>query len=850
MKDFLIAVVLVLMSLPLAADQRGPVIIGEHVKNVLETPHPYPTSPGDEARLVWVDEIVYPEATYIAVHFERMELADGDYVIVRSEDGLQQWTYTRFGRHDLGVSEAGFFATHLKGDTAVIELYASGGSSAFGYLVDKFGRGYSDQEIEEFWAMGLGEKMNLAQPASWGRSICTTDDTQEAKCYQSSDPEAYETGRAVARLIKNGSAHCTGWLIGNEGHLMTNEHCITSQAELNNIDVEFMAEGADCATNCASSLACPGTIEASGGTFVTDNADMDYALVIPDTATGTGTDLPVTYGYMKLRQLGAVLDERLYVVQHPAGWGKRLAMESSYPAPPDNVDGLAHVVSLTEPACTGATSYDDVGYWADTQGGSSGSPVLGYSDHKVIALHHCRGSNSCTTGNPGNDDPNRGVPIQEVIADLNAQGLMPAGALCDPFDGPTFLTADVTTVNAIDLAWDAVAGSGITYNVYRAIGSCPQVGGELIADNLTATSFVDSGVSGGSTYAFVVKAVEPIDGCESDPSPCAEAVATGDCTLEPTFDGIQSVVNSALSTCTLELAWNAGSSNCGNGVVYNVYRSEVAGFTPDAATLVAADVVGSPYTDVDALEFGQRYYYIVRAVDAVNGAEESNTVEASGRPTGPVTVADWTDDLEAYASMADAEGAGWGHDAAAGTDDWDVVTGNDHTTGIGNAFSAEDVSSLTDKWMITQPMVIAATSVLSFWHKFDFEDGFDGGVIEISVDDGATWIDLGPQITAGGYNDTISTSFGSPIGGRPAWSGEQVGFGEVTVDLSPYATETATIRWRLACDSSVSAGDWKIDDFFVNDAGTGGPCETGAGGLVFADGFESGDTAAWSVVAP
>ncbi|MCK5379555.1 MAG: hypothetical protein KAJ78_09120, partial [Acidobacteria bacterium] len=155
------------------------------------------------------------------------------------------------------------------------------------------------------------------------------------------------------------------------------------------------------------------------------------------------------------------------------------------------------------------------------------------------------------------------------------------------------------------------------------------------------------------------------------------------------------------------MAWDAGSSNCGNSVVYNIYRSDIAGFTPDAGTLVATNVGGSPYADTDTLEFGRRYFYIVRAVDTVNHSEESNTLEAAGRPTGEVAVADWADDLEAYSSMADAEGAGWGHDAAAGVDDWDVVTGDDHTTGTGNAFTAADVSSLTDKWMVTQPMVIA-----------------------------------------------------------------------------------------------------------------------------------------------
>jgi subtilisin-like proprotein convertase family protein len=56
----------------------------------------------------------------------------------------------------------------------------------------------------------------------------------------------------------------------------------------------------------------------------------------------------------------------------------------------------------------------------DTQSGSSGSPVVAYSDHRVVTLHHCSGCE------------NTGVLIQDVIADLGAN--LPACAL-DQLDG-------------------------------------------------------------------------------------------------------------------------------------------------------------------------------------------------------------------------------------------------------------------------------------------------------------------------------------------------------------------------------------------------------------------------------
>src|SRR3546814_8117553 len=59
------------------------------------------------------------------------------------------------------------------------------------------------------------------------------------------------------------------------------------------------------------------------------------------------------------------------------------------------------------PACSGGAN--DIGYYCDTQGGSSGSPVIAYNDHLVVSLHHCA---NC---------PNRGVPIQAVITDRSEE---------------------------------------------------------------------------------------------------------------------------------------------------------------------------------------------------------------------------------------------------------------------------------------------------------------------------------------------------------------------------------------------------------------------------------------------
>ncbi len=812
-----------------------PIMIGEHVTERYETPHPYSSSGSPQPMLTWVDEITFPGATYIAPHFQRMELAPGDFVIVRSPDGAQSWTYTGFGRHDLGMTAEGFFATHIKGDAAVIELWTAGESGSWGYAVDRYGRGYNDDEIRWFWSQGLGEEMNLPRPPEEPESLCGADDTDEAKCYQASEPELYDTSRAVARLLLNGSAHCTGWLIGNTGHLMTNEHCIGSQSQLNSIDFEFMAEGPDCATNCATSLGCPGTIEASGGTLVQLDAALDYSLVIPDTSTGTGTDLPATYGFMKLRASGAVLDERVYHPQHPAGWGKRIGVFSTYPADVA-MGGYNYASSLDEVPCSGGPG--DIGYWTDTQGGSSGSPVLGYSDHKVVALHHCRGSAFCSTGNPTSDDRNRGVPIDAVIADLGAN--VPPGALCDAYAGPTTLVAAANGDNRIDLAWDAVAGSGITYTVKRAVGACPQPAYEEIESGLTTLAFSDTTVSGGITYSYIVVAVNDED-CESDPSPCAQADATGPCIEPPTFGGLSALVNPQTDDCALELNWSDATPFCGSSVVYNVYRSETPGFTPGPDSLVASCLAETSYVDTNVRS--QTFYsYVVRAEDDTsggsgscnNGNEDTNLEELTAAPTGP--------DVLFFAEDFDTDDGGlvgtldwqwgdtysWAATGCTGSNSpppaphsgggmWGtILNGCYNNLGNNTGYDTCNNTAPADDSILSFQVDLTTTGSAQFcwWEWTDLFLPWDWGQV---------WAD----------GDVVFEHCGGSYTAPTQWV-------QQCVDLGSYAGQVVDIEFHMMASSVVEHAGWYIDDIEVFH---GSDC---LDEHLFSDDFEAGHFGNWS----
>jgi len=148
---------------------------------------------------------------------------------------------------------------------------------------------------------------------------------------------------------------------------------------------------------------------------------------------------------------------------------------------------------------------------------------------------------------------------------------------------------------------------------------------------------------------------------------------------------------------------------------------------------------------------------------------------------------------------------------------WALNMSNPHS--VTTAWFAADPTNVTDQYLIlASAILLPANSSLSFWHHYNVENNFDGGVVEISTNGGGSWTDLGPNITQNGYNGTISNSYGSPIGGRPAFTGDSGGYLRTLVDLSSYAGQNVLIRFRMASDTSVSSNGWYADDVRIGEA--------------------------------
>ncbi|RME51335.1 MAG: hypothetical protein D6795_08445, partial [Deltaproteobacteria bacterium] len=157
----------------------------------------------------------------------------------------------------------------------------------------------------------------------------------------------------------------------------------------------------------------------------------------------------------------------------------------------------------------------------------------------------------------------------------------------------------------------------------------------------------------------------------------------------------------------------------------------------------------------------------------------------------------------------------WQVSHGAGNEDWNLVTTDAHSPE--HSWFAQDVSTITDQYLDFGPFLVPEGAWFGFHHRYALESPYDGGVIEISVD-GAPFADAASRIRSNGYTHQISTNYGSPIGGRRAFSGSSGGFVETVLDLSDLAGSEIVVRFRLATDSSVSAEGWYVDDIAV---GTG-----------------------------
>ncbi|MFB9906864.1 trypsin-like serine peptidase [Allokutzneria oryzae] len=323
---------------------------------------------------------------YVKVHVTGMNLASTDVLTVADPKGTELYRYSgnpakerAAGDSPATPSDTGFWAMSVTGDTAVVTLRAKDGgapSALSSARIDKITRGFTDAEF-------------TARTDAQTRSICGTNDYKDAVCYKTSNPTEFAKTAPVAKLLRNGSSLCTGWRVGANNRMLTNNHCFSSNPQ--QIEVWFNYQCETCGGTTSGTVT-----KVLASEVLSTDYGLDYTLF---SVTDFAKVQP--FGSLELDPRVPDVGEQMYVVGHPAGKIKKVSLKDD-----QSPSGNCQVGSVK---VDGRVKESDIGYKCDTEGGSSGSPVLSAKTHKVISLHHYGGC------------PNQGVRIDLVHEKIKSQ---------------------------------------------------------------------------------------------------------------------------------------------------------------------------------------------------------------------------------------------------------------------------------------------------------------------------------------------------------------------------------------------------------------------------------------------
>lgn len=295
-------------------------------------------------------EIKHPGAQFIKIHFKTLILPAGSSIRLTSKEGTEVLEYTQ--------SQENWFAQSIFGEQVTVELLPNQAGEVGEFDIDYFTAGHKAEMT--------------ASRGDSTFSTCGINERKDVACWQESHADKVAWSSPVARLLIDGRSLCTAWRVGPDNTLFTNNHCVSTASELKNTEVWFNYQRSSCNGSLAT------TVKVMGSELLRTDYTLDYTLFSVDDFAKIAT-----FGYLGLDANEPVYGDGIYIPQHGAGNPKELAIESD-----QNGSGLCQIdIASTN----GRGINTDTGYFCDTIGGSSGSPVLNAANNKAIALHHFGG---------------------------------------------------------------------------------------------------------------------------------------------------------------------------------------------------------------------------------------------------------------------------------------------------------------------------------------------------------------------------------------------------------------------------------------------------------------------------
>lgn len=163
---------------------------------------------------------------------------------------------------------------------------------------------------------------------------------------------------------------------------------------------------------------------------------------------------------------------------------------------------------------------------------------------------------------------------------------------------------------------------------------------------------------------------------------------------------------------------------------------------------------------------------------------------------------------------------------AGGGNAWAPTTARAHSGTT--SWAASDPSATSDVTLTSAAFTPTGFSLLSFYHFFSTESIYDGGMVAISVNNGA-WQDAASYFLQNGYNSAFAT--GTASAGKPCFSGISselsgaAAFQQSVLNLTSFSGQSIRVRFQFQSDTNNDYGivlpGWFIDDIQVQN-GCGG----------------------------
>lgn len=623
--------------------------------------------------------------------------------------------------------------------------------------------------------------------------------------------------RSVGAYTIAGIDRCSGALINNTAqdmtpYFLTANHCLSNPDDAPSVVVYWNYQNSYCRQPGSPASGGPGdgqrTQFNSGATLVATYDQSDFTLLKLDDPINPGFDL-YWAGYDARDQATT----SAVTIHHPGVEEKRISFEN------DPTSITTYLSNTPDPHGT----HLRVGDWdlGTTEPGSSGSPL--FSPEQRIVGQLTGGFAAC-----GNDLPDW---FGRLAVSWDGGGTADSRLRdwLDPVGQGNTLVLDGRyqgdfKLQAVPLAQSVCAPAAAIYDVTVI----PQPGftkpvSLTVAgypSGTLATFVPDPAVSPGYTSTLTISnTASATPGAYTMLITGTYAITTARAAVDlhlansrPSSPTLASPADGAVITTTsVSFAWQPVTQ----AATYTIQVAVDISFTHDVMTATVSDAGYDGF----ALDTNTTYFWRVRASNACGLGPWSVVARFTTAP-GPGECAPGLMPNVIFEDDLESETANWNHNSAVGQDTWTLSSNRSHSGHL--AFHATDVSTASDQLLISGPIALPDDQrplSLHFWNWQQIESGsngcYDGALLEISTDQGATWTQLDDELLTDPYDGSISSQFGNPLAGRAAWCGDPQDWLKSVVDLSAYAGQTVRFRFRLATDTSVSREGWYIDDVRV-----------------------------------